>query len=244
MEEKINNWIKNGFNYDEGVAILASISRYKALANSIANRPHRYTEKLRYELFKIAGFKFEEIHPSAINTENNSKTTPEIKSFKDGQLPPEVEKAIKFHSDAFKTRAILHEAMANLGNKNTPEIIAEREDMSNQIAVCSEIIELMWKANEEYKVNGTLPDVDAIVAQLNAKADEPLLPETLNELKELKLNIQKSISADRFMLDYQQKTKGKNKNPMPNGPKRTKIDLRIKQKEAELSEIEIKLASF
>ncbi|MEI8049503.1 MAG: hypothetical protein WCI92_19150 [Bacteroidota bacterium] len=181
---------------------------------------------------------------SAINTENETYNKPKIKSFKEGQLPPEVEKAIKFHSDAFKQRAILHEAMANLPNKNTPELIAEREDLSNQIAECSEVIEIMWKANEEYKVNGTLPDVDAIVAKLNAKSDEPTLPETVNELKELKLNIQKSISADRFMLDYQQKTKGKNKNPMPNGSKRSKIDLRIKQKEAELTQIEIKLASF
>ena len=248
MQEKINNWINNGFNYDEGVAILASISKHKALAKTIANRPHRYADKLRYELLKAAGLQTNPsvfvIPPISADPEIDSENKPAIKSFKPGQLPPEVEKAIKFHSDAFKQRAILHEAMANLPNKNTPELIAEREDLSNQIAECSEVIEIMWKANEEYKVNGTLPDVDAIVAKLNAKSDEPLLPETLNELKELKLNIQKSISADRFMLDYQQKTKGKNKNPMPNGPKRTKIDLRIKQKEAELSQIEIKLASF
>ena len=222
MQEKVSKWIEDGCNFDEGVIILASFIKHKGLAKSIANRPHRYSEKLRYELLKAAGLQTNPSvfvnPPGSADPEIDSENKPAIKSFKPGQLPPEVEKAIKFHSDAFKQRAILHEAMANLPNKNTPELIAERENLSNQIAECSEVIEIMWKANEEYKINGTLPDVDAIVAQLNAKVEEPSLPETLNELKEVKLNIQKSISADRFMLDYQQKTKGKNKNPMPNGP--------------------------
>ncbi|MEI8049295.1 MAG: hypothetical protein WCI92_18080 [Bacteroidota bacterium] len=246
MQEKVNKWIENGCSFDEGVAILASISKHRALAKAIGNRPHRYSEKLRYELLKYAGTQNDitVIGKTDIPTNLDISASEKPRSFKEGQLPPEVEKAIKFHSDAFKQRAILHEAMANLPDKNTPELIAEREDLSNQIAECSEVIEIMWKANEEYKVNGTLPDVDAIVARLNAKAEKPSLPETENELNELKLNIQKSISADRFMLDYQQKTKGKNKNPLPPGPKRTKTELRIKQKEKDLTNIEIKLASL
>ncbi len=246
MQEKVNKWIENGCDFDEGVIILASFSKYKGLAKSIANRPHRYAEKLRYELFKIAGFKLEElqqnINPYGIKTEIETDDTPPVRSFKVGQLPPEVEKAIKFHSDAFKTRAILHEAMANLPDKNTPELIKRREELSDEIAACSEVIEIMWKANEKYNVNGTLPNIDAIVAQLNAKYQEPALPESITELNALKLDLQKSISKDRFMLDYQQQTKGKNKNPLPPGPKRTKTELRIKQKESELTVIELKLA--
>ncbi len=242
----------NGCNFSEGVALLASTGKHKQLVKSISGRPQRYSQKLRYELLKYAASSTgaslaeiinlaaptpQQLDPSTAQPLNPSTNKPTKKN----QLPPEVEHVIKLHADAYKTRAILHDAMAQLPSENSDKLIIKRKELSDQIAECSVIIDAMYKAKEDYYTNGTIPDIKALTALKPEENKAAELPSDVDSLKDLKKNLQTNICKNQFLLDYQQNTKGKNPNPLPKGPKRTKIELKIKSFTETLELIEIKL---
>ncbi len=253
MQEKVNKWIAEGCDFDAGIAILNNTGRHKQLVRVMSNRPHRYAEKLHYELLKAAGLNtglpvnksgltlnasddVYEPQLAAVSTKN--------KSAKKDQLPEEVEKVIKFHADAFKTRAILHETMANLPNDNTDALIAQRKELSDQIAECSEMIDIMWKAKEDYYVNNIIPDIKTLTAEKQADVKPVVeLPDDQEELKKMKKNLQSANTKDQCMLDYRQTAKGEKKNPLPDSPKRIKIELRMKQRDTAIEAIDYKLVN-
>ena len=120
-------------------------------------------------------------------------------------------------------------------------MIIKRKELSDQIAECSVIIDAMYKAKEDYYTNGTIPDIKALTALKPEENKAAELPSDVDSLKDLKKNLQTNICKNQFLLDYQQNTKGKNPNPLPKGPKRTKIELKIKSFTETLELIEIKL---
>jgi hypothetical protein len=253
MQEKVNKWIAEGCDFNEGIAILTYSVRHKQLVRIMSNRPHRYAEKLHYELLKAAGLNTGlPVNKSGLTLITSGDVyEPQLgavstkkKSAKKDQLPEEVEKVIKFHADAFKTRAILHEAMANLPNDNTDALIAQRKELSDQIAECSEMIDTMWKAKEDYYVNDIIPDIKALTAEKQADVKPVVeLPDDLEELKKMKKNFQSANTKDQCMLDYRQTTKGEKKNPLPDSPKRIKIELRMKQRDTAIEAIDYKLVN-
>ena len=253
MQVKVKKWVAEGCDFDAGIAILANKGKHKQMVKVMSNRPYRYADKLRYELLKAAGLNtgppvnklLSTVHNPGNDFEPHSgDVSPRSISSSSDQLPSEVEKVIKFHSDAFKTRAILHEAMANLPNDNTDALIAGRKELSDQIAECSEMIDIMWKAKEDYYVNNIIPDINALTAKKLAEEKPVLdLPEDLEELKKMKKNLQSANTKDQCMLDYRQPTKGEKKNPLPDSPKRIKIELRIKQRDTEIEAIDYKLVN-
>jgi hypothetical protein len=131
--------------------------------------------------------------------------------------------------------------MAGLPSGNTKELVLKRKAHSDQIADCSLVIDIMYKAKEDYYTNGTIPDIKRLTELYTKNNDVPVLPDNIEDLKEMKKKVQSLISKDQFFLDYQQPNKGKNLNPMPKGPKRTKIELRLKNRLESLEAIEIKL---
>jgi hypothetical protein len=251
MQEKVKKWVAEGCDFDAGIAILANMGRHKQLVRVMSNRPNRYADKLRYELLKAAGLNTgllvnnslpildipgDEFEPHPDGVASNGKSSGS------GQLPSEVEKVIKFHADAFKTRSILHEAMANLPNDNTDALVSQRKELSDQIAECSEIVDVMYKAKEDYYVNNIIPDIKALTAKKLAEEKPVLdLPEDMEELKKMKKNLQSANTKDQCMLDYRQTTRGEKKNPLPDSPKRIKIELRMKQRDIIINTIDYKL---
>ena len=249
MQEKVKKWVAEGCDFDAGIAILSNIGRHKQMVKVMSNRPYRYADKLRYERLKAAGLNTGlPVNKSLPKIDNPGddyepqQCAPQCKSSRSDQLPSEVEKVIKFHSDAFKTRAILHEAMANLPNDNTDALIAQRKELSDQISECSERIDVMWKAKEDYYINNITPDIKALTAEKQT-VENPIvdIPDDLEELKKMKKNLQSANTKDQCMLDYRQTTRGEKKNPLPDSPKRIKIELRMKQRDTAIEAIDYKL---
>jgi hypothetical protein len=253
MQEKVQKWIADGCDFDAGIAILSNKGKHKQMVKVMSNRPYRYTEKLKYELLKAAGLNNMFLFDNQLTATHflvddfnplSEGTVQRRNEVKTNQLPEEVEKVIKFHADAFKTRAILHEAMAGLPDDNTDALIARRKEMSDQIAECSAIIDIMWKAKEDYYVNNIIPDIKVLTAEKQTEESQiPELPVDLEELKKMKKNLQSANTKDQFMLDYRQTNRGEKKNPLPDSPKRIKIELRMKQRETAIEAIDYKLVN-
>ena len=67
---------------------------------------------------------------------------------------------------------------------------------------------------------------------------EEAVREDLPALKRKKKNLQTANTKDKNMLLYGNKSRQQKENPMPEGPKRTKIEARIKMREAQIAAIE------
>jgi hypothetical protein len=67
------------------------------------------------------------------------------------------------------------------------------------------------------------------------------LPDDVEILKKMKKNQQSANTKDQSLLDYQSEKQGTVKKPMPNGPKRMKLENRIKARLKMIEEIDYKL---
>ena len=253
MREKVNAWFENGCNFDEGVGLIASTGKHKHFVTVIKGREKRYTGKLRYELLKLTNMSIPDVNVDfskdiyskksaeiSLTGSPSKQEKPVSKNLK--QLPPEVEKIIRLHADAFKSRSILHETMSRVTGNNPPAI-ERRKELSDQILDLSTQIELFWQAKEDFYTKKIVPDIDSILHSF--KEPEPEIEvvamEDISDLKKKKISLQNYNSTFQIQLDYSAKTKQANKNPMPVGPKRLKIENQIKNNILAIQEIDYKL---
>jgi len=76
------------------------------------------------------------------------------------------------------------------------------------------------------------------------KALTAALPDSLDELRRMKKNVQTNMVKARNMLDYQSHHKKEEENPMPQGYKREVINTRIREYKTQLEEIDAKMAEL
>jgi hypothetical protein len=100
-------------------------------------------------------------------------------------------------------------------------------------------MELLYETISTWESTGKLPDNN--VADTLICADEEALPNSVDELKKLKKNLQTNNTKDRNRLDFQSANSKQHKTPMPDGPKRIKVEKRIKDRENKVVEINEKL---
>lgn len=234
MKEKVLQWIEQGCNYTHGLTLLSETGRHKSLIRSLTGREHRYAKKLKYELCKAAGLQYIP-ESSGVEEPANPETEP-------GQLPVAVEKVIKEHSRLFKLRAQLHEQMATLPEDNEEETVKKRKNLSDSMEIMSARIDLLFAAKEAYYNDHQLPDLTILFPEPPAAppAENPL-PDDPKELKKLKKNLQTNNTKDQNQLDYQDDKKAAKPNLMPPGPKRLKLETRIKDRLIQIEQIDFKL---
>lgn len=263
MKNKVQEWIQEGCDFVQGLKLLAEIGKNKQLPRIMAGSEKRYTGKLLYELCKAAGFsmqEFQEMKESLLssteqsNGDNTGFAKPDIPGtneepkhgIEDAKVLPDcVQRVIKEHSDLFNLRAQLHEQMTELPEDNSQETVKKRKNLSDSIAQLSPRIDLMFAAKESFYTEGKLPDMKILFPE--PPADNPgasLLPSDPAELKKLKKNLQSANTKDQNMLEFQDAKKGDKPNPMPAGPKRQKLEFRIKDRIAQIEEIDYKLLSL
>jgi len=252
----VKEWIENGCNYDEGVALFAKLSP-KSNLNGFFKGDPRFKErpiKLKYELLKIqpsgTNSKKQISKPKmqpqvrvnrVINTNNDS--TVDVGKLENNDAYPElIQDAINLYSSLYKQRAIKYNERTALGFDNTADLVSKRKEMSDEIIDMSNKMELLWKVKDEFDRMGTIPE-ENVASSVESEKDVPL-PNSVDELKKLKKNLQTNNSKDGNLLDYQSKAAKQRKTPMPEGPRRTKIEARIKDKIAKIAEIDIKLKAL
>ena len=96
---------------------------------------------------------------------------------------------------------------------------------------------------EAYYNDKVIPNINELFAKPAPVPEhtEEELPATITELKELKKSIQRSLSKDKNLLEFQSETKQKKANPMPESPKRKGIEKRIDKKIKKIESIDFKL---
>lgn len=186
----------------------------------------------------------------------NDKVIPNLKelfapveSKNKDELPEEVKMVISELSKLTADRSKLHTAMSSIeGNDDTS--VDARKQASDKIESLSNLIEILYAVKEAYFNDKVIPNIDELFSAKPALIDanvpekEEDLPVTAEELKKQKTSIQRSLSKDKNLLEFQTETKQEKLNPMPEGPKRKSIEKRIAKKQKEIENINLKLVDL
>jgi hypothetical protein len=269
-------WVKAGKKYDNGVALYLTFGKNKSLARQFPGRGRRYARKLFYELCKSVGLDWKKLPklPAKSKDEKGSKTTgtnskgaqnddpktvaPVVDSKQAPQVSPvpdnldlypvEIRRLINEYSDLYKSRALLHQQMAEVPDNNEPKSVDARKAFSEEMETISARMDVLHIAREAYDKNKKFPDVYELWPEDKEKQDkDPGKQDTgdidLEALKKEKKNLQTSSTRDRNLLLYQAKTKQKAENPMPDGPKRVTVEKRLEGKVLRIKEIDELIAN-
>lgn len=258
-KQKVVEWLEKGADYADGCALYNQYGKNKVLQRLFPGREQSYKTKLRYELFKSVGFSILEYNSilEKLNTtsENETGSGNDIDAGNDtgdtgnnGTIIPEIISRITSdYSTLSGSRASLHARMASIEG-NDKDSVETRKELSDEIASLSARIEVLYKAKEDYFNLQILPSADELyppeLPDASKKNKAVVLPDTPDELKEFKKKLQVSLCKDRNLLEFQAETKQEQPSPMPEGPKRSKIEKRIVNKEEIIKSIDIKLVEL
>lgn len=185
--------------------------------------------------------------PELAKTENspsNSESeTLETKPL--AQYPPVIRRIIHEYAALFQERSKLHSVMTDMPESNAESVCIKRAELFDLIKSISARLEILYEAKKAFDEKGIVPEESEVFPPVGKEEAEPDLA-SLDEvsLKKQKKNLQSSNSKDQTMLDYQSKERTEVKIPMPNGPKRAKIEMRIGERNKKIEEIETLLLNY
>ena len=135
---------------------------------------------------------------------------------------------------------MLHKQMREVPAANTDDNCAKRSSLLAEIKALSAQMDFLHEFINEYEKTGKLPIEEQVWPK--PKEKKPVeLPTDINELKKMKKNLQTANTKHRNMLLYGQNTKANKEHPMPDGPKRQRIEMQINERIRRIEEIEKKI---
>jgi hypothetical protein len=173
------------------------------------------------------------------------ETTETIETKPLSQYPSVIRRIIHEYAALFQERSKLHSVMSEMPESNAESVCAKRAEIFDLIKSISARLEILYEAKKAFEENGIIPEESSVFPPAEKEEEEPDLC-SLDEvsLKKQKKNLQSSNSKDQTMLDYQSKERTEVKIPMPNGPKRAKIEMRIRERNKQIEEIETLLLKY
>lgn len=258
IKERISKWFSGPRDYSEGLELLKEVSKKSHVLGKLSKGESKTRrEKMEYELKHFMGSKVA-IPAPAPSKAPGVKTTlvvtsaaikdtgkekrfsliPKGKSLID--YPDSIKRVINENSSLYMQRGRLHSQLTKLGDDNSDEVKIKRADLAGKIEKTSARLDLLYSVFLKYETEG-IDESDTLYPEENGK---PKVQLSIDELKQEKKNLQASLTKDRNQLEYQGKTKPENgvSNPMPAGPKRIKLEKRIKAKEAQVLAIDMEIA--
>lgn len=154
------------------------------------------------------------------------------------QYPTVMRRVIYEYAAVFQERSKLHGVMAEMPESNAESVCAARAELFDVIKSLSQRLEQFYEAKTLFETNGTLPDPELLFPTQPTPQEEDYNLLDQEELKKRKKYLQNGNSKDQSLLDYQSKEHGPSKCPMPQGPKRLKIEYRIRQRVQQILQID------
>ena len=172
--------------------------------------------------------------------------------------PPIVQRLILETAALFAQRRNLHALMSAVPERNSASCKSRRADLFTQIKSITDRLDLLYSVRKLFIESGAIPSE----AQLGY--GEPLKSEAIKQstpfhsasfasqvrsvasldaesLKKLRKNLQSLNSRDQSYLDFQSFTHTGQEKPLPDGPRRSKFELRINDRLKLLEAIEHQL---
>lgn len=259
IKQTIARWLNGPQDYQEGLVILQEVTRkHKVLSKLMKGESKTRAEKLAYMLSKEIGLKAVP-KPTAGQRAERKKPEPpkpEAGTPEEGRLsligkdsklsdfPVEIQRVINDYSVLYRERGKMHKMLVSVGEDNNDVSCAQRADLASKIKETSEKMEAFFEAFDTYKKQGVILTKALYPEPGDKKEPDPQPDQSVEDMKRLKKNLQASLVKDRNLLLYRTKTKPDTgtENPLPESPKRIKLERRIKAKEKQIADLEMKIA--
>lgn len=160
------------------------------------------------------------------------------------EYPSIIRKIIHEYASLFQERSKMHTVMTDMPESNADAIILKRAEIFDVVKSLSARLELLYEAKDLFEKTGAIPNEKELFPPEEQPEEEDITKLDEDSLKKRKKNLQNSNSKDQSFLDYQSAAHGSEKNPMPAGPKRKKIEHRMKQRSKQMEEIENALLKY
>lgn len=159
------------------------------------------------------------------------------------EFPPIIRRIISEYAETFQERSKTHRILTEMPQGNSQALKTKRAEIFDLVKDFTNRLEYLFNVRKQFEQNGEVPTEDEVWPK-SKELTEITLPEDPEELRKMKKNQQSANTKDQNMLDYQTMIKGDEKKTMPSGPKRTRIENRIKGRLKFIKEIDLKLVSL
>lgn len=231
--KQIQGWLDSDRNYIVGVQLYITFGRNKTLKNLFPNREHRYGSKLSYELSKLIGKPEFKANPIVVKAPIASDVIPvpgDITIEKDS-IPKIIARIILAIRENYQKRSKLHQKLKKLPPDDRSVNVVHRRGLVQGMSKLSERVDFLTNTRKKWEKTKVLPDPEVVFKK--EKTDKAPVVD-ITTAKKLRLNLLKNLASDRNLLKYQSKKKLADPCPMPEGPNKTKVLSRIKEKEAKV----------
>ena len=167
-------------------------------------------------------------------------------------MPEVMQTLIRNYSDAYKQRARLARQRYELGESNDEQSVKKRKTLGESIDRLTNYMDILIAMREKYEKDGVLPDMDTLnnapsaaeVKEEDEKQEKSVDYKSMStdKLKTRRKSLTNQITRKENMLLYQSETKQDEENPLPDSPKRVKLEKQIENLKAEKSKVEYELA--
>ena len=167
-------------------------------------------------------------------------------------MPEVMQTLVRNYSDAYKQRARLARQCYELGESNDEQSVEKRKTLGESIDRLTNYMDILIAMREKYEKDGVLPDMDTLnnapsAAEMKEEDEKPgksvdYKSMSTDKLKTRRKSLTNQITRKENMLLYQSETKQDEENPLPDSPKRVKLEKQIENLKAEKSKVEYELA--
>jgi hypothetical protein len=169
---------------------------------------------------------------------------PDVLSGNDiAEYPVIIRRIITEYAETFQQRSQTHRILTEMPQGNSQALKTKRAESFDKVKDFTVRLEYLFNVRQQFEKDGTCPTENE-VWPAPKELPETTLSEDPEELRKMKKNQQTANTKDQNMLDFQTMVKGSEKKTMPSGPKRTRIENRIKGRLKFIQEIDSKLVSI
>ena len=262
--EEVIQWIRDGMNYEAGIPMAVKYTGNTFYTKFFSGKERSQSGKLAYILCCAAGEDVStwkdfiaSVNGSYVDKktfgqkvsgqklskhEDNQKPVIELEETIEEatfiEYPSVIRRIIHEYAATFQERSKLHDVLAQMPDSNVETVCKKRAEILNVIKSQSERLETLHNAKLQWEKSGVTPKESELFNIPDKDPEPDYNSMDIETLKKKKKNLQSSNSKDQTLLDYQEKGQGADKNPMPHGPKRSRIEIRMKERNKEIEKIE------
>jgi hypothetical protein len=159
------------------------------------------------------------------------------------EYPAIIRRIITEYAETFQERSKTHRILTEMPQGNSQALKTKRAEIFDLVKAFTIRLEYLFNVRQQFEKDGACPTENE-VWPAPKELPETTLSEEPEELRKMKKNQQTANTKDQNMLDFQTMVKGSEKKTMPSGPKRTRIENRIKGRLKFIQEIDLKLVSL
>ena len=271
-QQLVLEWIESGCDYLQGTMLYGQFGKNIFLRTDFHSKQRKYATKIIYELCKSVGLDYAQLQKNNLipviqesSPMQKSLTEPvhkvvitpyppadiptlaempeALSATNIAEYPPIIRRIISEYAETFQERSKTHRILTEMPQGNSQALKTKRAEIFDLVKAFTIRLEYLFKIRQQFELNEEIPSEDEVWPKPK-ELPETTLSDDPEELRKMKKNQQTANTKDQNMLDFQSMVKGDEKKTMPSGPKRTRIENRIKGRLKFIQEIDLKLVSL